>query len=170
MAVCSSARVVPAVAVGERATIVQLLGDVRVAAVGGRRRRAGFYSEIRREVPIRTFNDWKSPPPGFCEIDMVAHSERNTPRSVDGSGHMGLDPATALPAVFAPKPMSISQTTADRHPRVTFSSEAIRGDDFERRLTQHGSAGVNSDAHARRALGGVVARCGSLAVNLRIGG
>ena len=55
------------------ATIDRLLGDVRVAAAGGRRRRAGFYSAIRREVTIRTFNDWKSPPPGFCEIDMVAH-------------------------------------------------------------------------------------------------
>ena len=40
---------------------------------GGKRRRVGFYSAIRREVPIRTFNDWNSPPPGFCEIDMVAH-------------------------------------------------------------------------------------------------
>ena len=40
---------------------------------GGRRRRAGFYSAIRREVPIRTFNDWNSPAPGFCEVDMVAH-------------------------------------------------------------------------------------------------
>ena len=30
-------------------------------------------SAICREVPIRTFNDWKSPPPDFCEIDMVAH-------------------------------------------------------------------------------------------------
>ena len=24
-------------------------------------------------MPIRTFNDWNDPPPGFCEIDMVAH-------------------------------------------------------------------------------------------------
>jgi hypothetical protein len=55
------------------ATIDRLLGDVRVAASGGKRRRAGFYSAIRREVPIRTFNDWKSPPPGFCEVGMVAH-------------------------------------------------------------------------------------------------
>ena len=38
-----------------------------------RRRRVGFYSAIRREVPIRTFNDWNDPPPGFCEVDMVAH-------------------------------------------------------------------------------------------------
>ena len=55
------------------ATIDRMLVDVKVAAAGGRRRRVGFYSAIRREVPIRTFNDWKDPPPGFCEIDMVAH-------------------------------------------------------------------------------------------------
>ena len=55
------------------ATIDRMLGDVKVAAAGSRRRRAGFYSAIRREVPIRTFNDWKDPAPGFCEVDMVAH-------------------------------------------------------------------------------------------------
>jgi hypothetical protein len=55
------------------ASIDRLLGEVRVAASGGKRRRAGFSSAIRREVPIRTFNDWKNPPPGFCEVDMVAH-------------------------------------------------------------------------------------------------
>ena len=43
------------------------------SAAGGRRRRVGFYSAIRREVPIRTFNDWHDPSPGFCEVDMVAH-------------------------------------------------------------------------------------------------
>jgi hypothetical protein len=55
------------------ATIDRMLGDVKIAAAGGRRRRSGFYSAIRREVPIRTFNDWKDPAPGFCEVDMVAH-------------------------------------------------------------------------------------------------
>jgi hypothetical protein len=55
------------------ATIDRVLADARVAAAGGRRRRVGFYSAIRREVPIRTFNDWGDPLPGFCEIDMVAH-------------------------------------------------------------------------------------------------
>jgi Integrase core domain len=55
------------------ATIDRALGDVKIAASGGKRRRAGFYSAIRREVPIRTFNDWKGPPPGYCEVDMVAH-------------------------------------------------------------------------------------------------
>lgn len=29
------------------------------------------------EVPIRTFNDWNGPPPGFCEVDMVAHAAAN---------------------------------------------------------------------------------------------
>ena len=55
------------------ATIDRLLTDTKIAAAGGKRRRVGFYSAIRREVPIRTFNDWADPPPGFCEIDMVAH-------------------------------------------------------------------------------------------------
>jgi len=54
------------------ATIDRLLVATKVAASGGRRRRAGFYSAVRRQVPIRTFNDWKDPAPGFCEIDMVA--------------------------------------------------------------------------------------------------
>ena len=55
------------------ATIDRMLADARLMAAGGRRRRVGFYSAIRREVPIRTFNDWGDPLPGFCEIDMVAH-------------------------------------------------------------------------------------------------
>ncbi|MGY3621983.1 integrase catalytic domain-containing protein [Bradyrhizobium sp. USDA 10063] len=55
------------------ATIDRLLVETKTAATGGKRRRVGFYSAVRREVPIRTFNDWHDPPPGFCEVDMVAH-------------------------------------------------------------------------------------------------
>ncbi|WP_166300325.1 hypothetical protein [Bradyrhizobium sp. 2S1] len=33
------------------ATIDRMLIDVKIAAAGGRRRRVGFYSAIRREVP-----------------------------------------------------------------------------------------------------------------------
>ncbi|MBH5391863.1 hypothetical protein [Bradyrhizobium diversitatis] len=51
----------------------RLLVETKIAAAGGKRRRVGFYSAVRREVPIRTFNDWHDPPPGFCEVDMVAH-------------------------------------------------------------------------------------------------
>jgi hypothetical protein len=28
---------------------------------------------LRRSVPIRTYADWNAPPPGFMEIDLVAH-------------------------------------------------------------------------------------------------
>ena len=55
------------------ATIDRLLSEVRIAAAGGRRRRAGSSSAIRRAVPVRTFADWKDPPPGFVEVDLVAH-------------------------------------------------------------------------------------------------
>ena len=55
------------------ATIDRLLSEARIAARSGRRRRAGMSSAIRREVPIRTFNDWKDPEPGFVEADFVAH-------------------------------------------------------------------------------------------------
>lgn len=54
------------------ATIDWMVVDTKTATAGGRRRRGGFYSAIRREVPIRTFNDWANPPPGFSEI-VIAH-------------------------------------------------------------------------------------------------
>jgi hypothetical protein len=56
------------------ATIDRLLCEVRLVARGGRRRRAGFSSAVRRTVPVRTFGDWNDPPPGFVEVDFVAHS------------------------------------------------------------------------------------------------
>jgi hypothetical protein len=55
------------------ATIDRLLSEVRLAARGGRRRRAGFSSAVRRSVPVRTFSDWNDPLPGFVEVDFVAH-------------------------------------------------------------------------------------------------
>lgn len=39
------------------AIIDRLLVDEKVAASGGRRRRAGLYSANRRKVPICTFNE-----------------------------------------------------------------------------------------------------------------
>jgi hypothetical protein len=56
------------------ARIDRLLGEVRLVARGGHRRRAGFSSAVRRSVPIRTFGDWNDPPPGFVEVDFVAHA------------------------------------------------------------------------------------------------
>ena len=40
---------------------------------GQRKRRKGVGSAIRRSIPVRTFADWRDPPPGFFEIDMVEH-------------------------------------------------------------------------------------------------
>jgi hypothetical protein len=56
------------------ATIDRLLTGVRLVAGSGRRRPAGFGSAVRRSVPIRTFNDWGNPAPGWVEVDFVAHS------------------------------------------------------------------------------------------------
>src|SRR4051794_10949781 len=54
-------------------TIDRLLRDVRARAGAGRRR-SGATSAVRRGVRVRTFSDWGEPPPGFTEVDLVAHS------------------------------------------------------------------------------------------------
>jgi hypothetical protein len=54
------------------ATVDRLLREVRSANSRGRARRAP--TALRRSVPIRTFADWDDPPPGYMEMDLVAHS------------------------------------------------------------------------------------------------
>ena len=54
------------------ATLDRLLKPVRPTA-GSRRRRRRKRSMGKR-VPVRTYNDWNGPPPGFLEIDLVVHS------------------------------------------------------------------------------------------------
>jgi hypothetical protein len=57
------------------ATIDRALREVRGRAGGGRaRRRAAPSAAVRRSVPVRTFDGWDDPPPGFVEADLVAHS------------------------------------------------------------------------------------------------
>jgi hypothetical protein len=56
------------------ATMDRLLSEVRAVARGGQRRRAGMSSAVRRSGPVRTFGDWNDPPPGYVEVDFVAHS------------------------------------------------------------------------------------------------
>lgn len=53
------------------ATIDRLLAEPRGAA--GRKRPAKPTPAIRKSIPVRTFADWKEPPPGFMEADLVAH-------------------------------------------------------------------------------------------------
>ncbi len=55
------------------ATIDRLLRPVREASGRGGRRRWGAGSAIRQSVPVRTFDEWGEPPPGYCEADLVEH-------------------------------------------------------------------------------------------------
>lgn len=55
------------------ATIDRVLAAARSHIDGQRKRRKGVGSAIRRSIPVRTFADWRDPPPGFLEIDMVEH-------------------------------------------------------------------------------------------------
>jgi hypothetical protein len=55
------------------ATIDRVLAPARSHIDGQRKRRKGVGSAIRRSIPVRTFADWRDPPPGFFEIDMVEH-------------------------------------------------------------------------------------------------
>ena len=56
------------------ATIDRALRDVRQQAGRSTRRKAPPSAAIRRSVPVRTFDGWDNPPPGFVEADLVAHS------------------------------------------------------------------------------------------------
>jgi len=55
------------------ATIDRALRSTREQIDGQRKRRTGVGAAIRRSIPVRTFADWKDPPPGFFEVDMVEH-------------------------------------------------------------------------------------------------
>ena len=53
-------------------TIDRALAENRAAA-GRKRRRVGASSAVRRAVPVRTFDDWNDPAPGYVEADLVLH-------------------------------------------------------------------------------------------------
>lgn len=53
------------------ATIDRLLAPIRGTA--GPRRKRKTQTKSSREIPVRTFADWKEPAPGFLEVDFVAH-------------------------------------------------------------------------------------------------
>jgi hypothetical protein len=54
------------------ATIDRLLACARDAGKQGRRKQ-GVNTPLRKSITVRTFTDWNDPPPGFFEMDMVAH-------------------------------------------------------------------------------------------------
>lgn len=51
----------------------RMLKEARASAGTGRRRRFGGGSAIWRSVPVRTFPEWRDPPPGFFDVDMIEH-------------------------------------------------------------------------------------------------
>lgn len=55
------------------ATIDRALAPACQHIDGQRKRRKGVGAAIRRSIPVRTFADWRDPPPGFFEIDMVEY-------------------------------------------------------------------------------------------------
>ena len=55
------------------ATIDRALRPQRARSGSGTRRRKAP-SALRSSIPVRTFSDWNDPPPGFIEVDLVAHS------------------------------------------------------------------------------------------------
>lgn len=54
------------------ATIDRLLASARAASRQGRRR-STINTPLRKSIAVRTFADWNDPPPGFFEMDIVAH-------------------------------------------------------------------------------------------------
>jgi hypothetical protein len=56
------------------ATIDRALHEAREPGGGRKRRHAPPSAAIRRNVPVRTFDGWDDPAPGFVEADLVAHS------------------------------------------------------------------------------------------------
>lgn len=58
------------------ATIDRLLRPIRDIARQGRRR-TGVNTTLRKSIAVRTFEDWNDPPPGYFEMDMVAHCGRS---------------------------------------------------------------------------------------------
>lgn len=54
------------------ATMDRLLKPVRDAGANGRRK-PGIRTPLRNSIAVRTFGDWNDPPPGYFEMDFVAH-------------------------------------------------------------------------------------------------
>src|SRR5262249_28459678 len=58
------------------ATVDRLLAPVRSAASGRKKRKKR--TKPSQQVPVRTFADWKDPPPCYLEIDFVSHGGSST--------------------------------------------------------------------------------------------
>jgi hypothetical protein len=55
------------------ATMDRVLKPARDMGKYARRRSGINNTPLRKSIAVRTFSDWNDPPPGFFEMDMVAH-------------------------------------------------------------------------------------------------
>ena len=55
-----------------RGHLDRLLKPIR--PIAGNRRKRRRRQSMGKRIPVRTYNDWNGPPPGFLEIDLVVHS------------------------------------------------------------------------------------------------
>jgi hypothetical protein len=67
------------------ATMDRLLKPVREPGKQGRRRTT-INTSLRKSIAVRTFNDWNNPPPGYFEMDMVAHCGKSVADDGPGRG------------------------------------------------------------------------------------
>ena len=61
-------------------TIDRLLKPIREQA--GSRRKRRQKRKMGSRIPVRTFDDWNEPEPGYLEIDLVAHCGESVARLV----------------------------------------------------------------------------------------
>ena len=61
-----------AAAAGRQRSHLGPAAETHSSTAGSRRKRRRRQS-MGKQIPVRTYNDWDRPPPGFLEIDLVAH-------------------------------------------------------------------------------------------------
>ncbi|EHK55669.1 hypothetical protein [Allomesorhizobium alhagi] len=109
------------------ATMDRLLSQMRVVARGGQRRRAGMSSAVRRSIPVRTFGDWNDPPPGYVEVDFVAHSGTSSSGSFARFDQRGnSEHALDIGGTIAEPPGAETETTQDVLSRLILATETAQ--------------------------------------------
>ena len=98
------------------ATIDRLLAPMREVGKQGRRK-SGISTPLRKSIAVRTFADWNDPPPGFFEMDMVAHCGK----SVAGSHVHSLVLTDIASAWTVAAPMVVCEPTL-----ITVTIEQVR--------------------------------------------
>ena len=101
------------------ATMDRLLKPVREVARQGRRRTT-INTALRKSINVRTFSDWNDPPPGYFEMDIVAHCGK----SVAGSHVHSLvltDIASGWTEALHPRGLTKRKQPENKRPKLELS-------------------------------------------------